>query len=183
MFDGYKQVRSALMEGKPLFREIFEVEFDSTPADLVALEKVINREYPVGHKPMGSTLIMLGFYYGEVIITNIVGAEWVNPVGSEQEGNPFVWGVRIPMKDNKSYVVFPIQRMANFWHDRTDVLYGQFNMLNDLNTGALDPSKQDYYKGNNYVFRSRKADPDSLTGDDKLRLDVVRDDHDSDKEE
>lgn len=48
-----------------------------TGESLKEIEDKINIKYPVGHMPLITTLIPFGFYFGETIIRNFKGANWV----------------------------------------------------------------------------------------------------------
>lgn len=135
----FEEMREKLKPQMPfLFSAIGFDSIDFTMASLKKLENTINRMYPLGHEPMSTTLMMIGLYVGEVLIKNIPGARW-NIKGE----NPFKdWEIKIDMKELDQFTAYPVQRVRNFWFDRTDTIWGWAGMIRDLRSGALDPSQE-----------------------------------------
>ena len=158
MSTNFVKMGEALRDFLPIQSIVFTMDFNFTHQSLKDLESTIDSLYPLGHNPLDTTVFMLGYYLGETIVKNVDGAKWITPVGSEDE-NPYLWGISVPVKasDGTKFTAFPMERVANYWGDRSNTLYGFCSMLKDFTSGALDPSTGTDYIGDGFTFKARKA--------------------------
>lgn len=106
--------------------------------NLKEMERVINRVYPAGHQAMPTTFIPFGVHLGEVLIKHIPGAKW----DFEEMESLFDLKVTATGANGARAVVKPIKRIAKFWSDRTDTIFGFAEMIRDLANGTLEPREE-----------------------------------------
>lgn len=93
---------------------IGQVNFSTKQLEII--EDMIDKQYPVGHKPMATTLIPFAYYLGECIIRSVPGAHWHVPDDADSLN---MLTVSLKSTDT-NHLVYPFTRAAKFWHDRTD---------------------------------------------------------------
>lgn len=133
-----KLVKTFKNNGSLLFKSI-GIPTDFTIESLITMEKVINELYPFGHQPMITTYIPFGIHLGEVLIHLIPEAKWE----FDDVDHIFNLTISCPGKDGATARVKPIQRIRNFWHDRTDTIFGFAEMVRDLSLGTLQPPEKE----------------------------------------
>jgi hypothetical protein len=158
MSSNFIKLSEALKDFLPIQSMVFGMEFDFSHHSLKGMELAINSAYPQGHNPMDTTIFMLGFYFGETLVKNVEGAAWVTPSEKEDE-NPYDWGISVPIggSPDHKFTAFPMERMSNFWSDRTNTLYGFCSMLKDITSGLLSLDAEVDHIGDGYTFKARKA--------------------------
>lgn len=147
----------------PVLGPILDLNFDYSHQSLKDLESAIDTQYPLGHEPLNTTIVALGIYLGEVIIHSVKGAEWGVPKSGD-ESNPFTWIITIPVGENpeSKFVAIPLQRVTNYWYDRTDTLYGYCSMLRDMALGLFNPNTSTGYTGDGYTYKVKEPTPEEL---------------------
>lgn len=133
-----KEQLQNLIEALPMMKELvfpaMGYQADDTIENLQEMETVINAMYPEGHKPLMTTVLSFGLHLGDVVIKAIPGARWE----LDNIDDPIDIQIHIPMPNKGSSIVKPVKRVAKFWHDRTDTIYGWANMLKDMSEGNLN---------------------------------------------
>lgn len=128
---------SRLMKTFPLLVMTIEstlgVDCDFKPESLKKIETEINKVYPIGHKPMTTTIISYGLYLGEVFVRNIPGASW-GPFTEDF----YELQIRIYRKDH-CFVGYPLKRVLNFWFNHSKALTVYYQMNLDVLNGVIQP--------------------------------------------
>lgn len=101
--------------------------------NLKEMERIINLVYPEGHTPMPTTAIPFGIHVGNILVKQIPGAKW----NVKDEEYVYDLSITCPGPDGGEAFIKPIQRVANFWKDRTDTIFGWAEMIRDLASGSL----------------------------------------------
>lgn len=138
--------------------------------NLRKMEEVINSMYPQGHDPMPTTVIPFGVHVGEVLIKHIPGAKW-----NFDEPIEYVYDLSItcPGPNGAVAKVKPLQRVAKFWRDRTDTIFGFAEMIRDMANGTLNPTKEGKWvkRPNGTQIRVHSMTKDATEDDwEKLRM-------------
>lgn len=101
---------------------------------LEIIEDMIDKQYPLGHKPMATTLIPFAYYLGECIIRAVPGASWYFPPDSDSLSS-----VSVSLKSgSSSHLVYPFTRVVKFWRDRTDRMSTMVRMTQFMAEVSLD---------------------------------------------
>lgn len=98
----------------------FGIVVDFSPASIAKLETTFDEVYPLGTAPHPDTVIMAGYYVGEVFIQNIIGAAWDDTVF---EHDPFTISLTIkdhilivnPMEMICDYIRHPVNSMSRLF--------------------------------------------------------------------
>ena len=109
-----------------------------TIAELEEIEEMIDKQYPVGHKPLSTTLIPFGFYLGEVLKKSIEKSHWVIKPDKNNPEDLFEATIKC-----NSMIAYPFRRVNKFWHDRSDKMSSLVRMISFTTEVSLDP---DYWK-------------------------------------
>lgn len=142
-----------LMKTIPLLVTAIEstlgVDCDYKPESLARIEREIDRVYPIGHKPMTTTIISYGLYLGEVFVRNVPGATW-GPITE----NLYDLEIRIDRKDH-SFVGYPLKRVLNFWFNRSNALSVYYQMNLDVLNGVIQPEESSLWKDHDGKYQYR----------------------------
>lgn len=106
---------------------------DFSLGSLKALEMRLNEHYPVGHKPIWTTLLFNGVYLGETIRRNSEGIEW-DYANKSKDPYDIALDVKGPPKGR----FFPFRRLDKFWKDRSNSLYFYAEHIIKTSKGELD---------------------------------------------
>jgi hypothetical protein len=132
-----------LLNDLPFLLSLFDSSFqwNYTPLSLKVMENALDELYPEGHDPMPTTYIPFGIYLGETIVKNIPGAHWA-PVPESRNLAEIAVTIPVPKHIDALWTAYPIIRVQEFWHDRTDTIFGYFHMIKDMAKGKFDPSDE-----------------------------------------
>ncbi|MDH6674334.1 hypothetical protein M2277_005026 [Paenibacillus sp. LBL] len=147
------QLIGNLGEGIQRLSAAFSLELDYSPKSLLRIESFINKQFPNETELDGSMSIMLGLYLGEVIIRNNPGLRWNEPEIENKVLNPFDLSITIPIDEERHLTLKPMLRIHKFGLDRTDTIYGYYNMNIDIYNKVFDPTSTIRYKGDHYEFK------------------------------
>lgn len=114
----------------PLLFGVMNLKEELTIEALKHNEKIIEKTYPFGHKPLATTLIPFAVHLGETIIKLIPGAKWLDM----EVKNPFDLELLTPMNnkildENTCMHTYPMNRVHKFWNESRE-----FNMSCIANT-------------------------------------------------
>jgi len=101
-----------------------------TESELALIEEKIDEMFPVGHKPMATTLVPFGYYLGKMFITKFPGSEWY--VSDKANETNDIWDVSVKLKvdDSKHTMeVKPFRRVQKFWKNREDKMTSMLRMV------------------------------------------------------
>lgn len=154
--ENYKKLVESVEAGKPAHKAMMGLNLDGTPQSLRKLEDLINETYPVGEREYSFALaIFYGTYLAQIIMDRIKGAEIV-----DYDEDPYELSIVLTKAGKPLCQVFPIARANNFINgDRSDTIFGFYNMLQDIRMGRFDPSESvgnTVNTGRHYEARARK---------------------------
>ena len=107
-----------LMNALLNIKNVKKLKYDEKELELI--EDKINEMFPVGHKPLATTLIPFGFYLGEYLIRKIPGAIWKFPDDGKIEES--IWDICIEFKTSEGLLMNakPFMRAKKYWLNRED---------------------------------------------------------------
>lgn len=122
-----------------MMREFGISHLNYTTRQLEVLERLVDDRFPVGHKPMPTTIIPFAFYLGECIVRNVPGAKW--EIAKDASAINEI-AISLTGSDTLSRLgthVYPFNRVWKFWNDRTDRMSTMLRMVMRMDEVQLNP--------------------------------------------
>lgn len=127
------QLRKMFEETLPMFESHFRFKADYSVESLDSLEGILDVMYPKGAMARDTTLIMAGYYVGEVFIRNISGSRWDEDLA---KGNPYC--VTFDMPGDTKLMVCPPEMVRDYIAHPVNSISRLFRYYKEVAAGKRD---------------------------------------------